>query len=339
MKACNSMRVALAAVFATACALPSAAAEGEPPQFSLPIACEVGKTCFIQNFVDIDPGPDARDFACGSATYEGHKGTDIRLFSTREAKAGVDVLAAADGTVKGTRDGMPDVFASQAGPDAIKGRECGNGVVIDHGGGWESQYCHMQKGSVAVRSGAKVTRGQKLGLVGYSGFANFAHVHFEVRKADAIIEPFANIPAGSACLKDITNLTGLWDEDTAKKLRYIRGEILSAAFTQVVPDLNGLEIDAAPPAPTKSSPQLVFFARMINLAKGDQLRFSVKGPGDFRVDSTSEPLDRSKATYVGYAGKKLKAAAWPAGTYEGRVEIIRDGATVSERSASFQLAD
>jgi hypothetical protein len=42
-------------------------------------ACELGKICFVQNYVDVDPGPAALDFTCGSATYDGHKGIDIRL--------------------------------------------------------------------------------------------------------------------------------------------------------------------------------------------------------------------------------------------------------------------
>jgi murein DD-endopeptidase MepM/ murein hydrolase activator NlpD len=315
----------------------AAETQDDAPSLSLPVACEVGKTCFVQNFVDIDPGPEARDFACGAATYDGHKGTDIRLFSTREAKSGVDVIAAANGIVKGTRDGMTDVFASRIGADALKGRECGNGVVVDHGGGWETQYCHMLQGSVAVKSGDKVARGQKLGLVGYSGFANFAHVHFEVRKAGAIIEPFANVSAGGSCLKDTATVSGLWDKATAEKLRYHRGEIITATFAASVPDLDRLEIDANLPAPTRSSPQLVFFARLINLVQGDRIRFSVSGPGGFAVDTTSDPLDRNKATYVGYAGKKLTASAWPAGKYSGLVEVMRDGAVLAQRAGSVQL--
>jgi D-3-phosphoglycerate dehydrogenase len=48
----------------------------------------------------------------------------------------------------------------------IAGRECGNGVVIAHEDGWETQYCHMRRGSVAVQPGERVARGQTLGLVG-----------------------------------------------------------------------------------------------------------------------------------------------------------------------------
>ena len=59
--------------------IPLAPAAAEPPKLSLPIACEVGKTCFVQKYVDVEPGPEVKDHACGTATDDGHTGTDIRL--------------------------------------------------------------------------------------------------------------------------------------------------------------------------------------------------------------------------------------------------------------------
>jgi len=100
----------------------TAAAE---PRFAAPIACAVGEECFVQNFVDTDPGPGAKDFACGTLTSDGHKGTDIRLKNYVEMEHGVDVLAAAPGTVLRIRDGMDDVSVKEIGFAAIKDREAG----------------------------------------------------------------------------------------------------------------------------------------------------------------------------------------------------------------------
>ncbi len=66
-------------------------------------------------------------------------------------KEGVPVVAAAPGVVTGMRDGMPDVDVRKIGAAALMGRDAGNGVVIDHGDGWVTQYSHLRNGSVAVK--------------------------------------------------------------------------------------------------------------------------------------------------------------------------------------------
>lgn len=123
--------------------LPASAADA--PQLALPLNCDPHRTCYIQNYVDLDSGSGVRDFACGAATYDGHSGVDFRVLSAGATSPGVPVLAAADGVVKGHRDGVADIFNRDNKAADVKGRECGNGVVIDHGGGWETQYCHLKQ--------------------------------------------------------------------------------------------------------------------------------------------------------------------------------------------------
>ncbi len=75
-------------------------------ELSQPIDCTPGKDCFIQQYVDRDEGPGVQDYACGAETYDGHKGTDIRLRTTADVEKGVAVKASAEGTVVGLRDGV-----------------------------------------------------------------------------------------------------------------------------------------------------------------------------------------------------------------------------------------
>lgn len=310
-----------------ACGLPAAigAAETGAPSLSFPVACEFGKTCFVQSYVDIDPGSEVRDFACGSATYDAHKGTDLRVLSAKEAAAGVAILAAADGTVKGVRDGMPDVFATDENKSAIANRECGNGLVIDHGGGWETQYCHMRQGSVAVKPGSAVQRGDKLGEVGFSGFAAFAHLHFEVRHNSKVIDPFSGQQQNLSCSASGKAAGGLWEPGFAGRFGYVNGEILESDFAGLAPQTGQIEAQGAATPATPESPQLVYFARLINLRAGDRVRIVATGPAGFKVVNDGEPIERNKATYLAFAGKKLTEPRWPAGKYEGVAEVIRDG--------------
>ncbi|WP_425070110.1 hypothetical protein [Roseibium sp.] len=74
-------------------------------QLSVPLQCSLGVDCFVQNYVDIDPGQAVLAADCGQASYNGHKGTDFRVLNTRVA---ADVLAAAPGTVRALRNDMAD---------------------------------------------------------------------------------------------------------------------------------------------------------------------------------------------------------------------------------------
>lgn len=333
-------RLALAAV-ATAAGLTTVVA-GEAVgaaavTFRQPIACMLGQDCFIQSYVDIDPGSEVRDFACGSATYEGHDGTDFRITSAVAAESGVAVLAAAAGTVKATRDGMEDRFATQATRALVANRECGNGVVIDHGGGWETQYCHMKAGSIAVAKGDVLEAGARLGDVGYSGLAEFAHLHFTVRKDGKVLDPFLGGPQAALCVKALEPDKSLWEPAFDSAFAYRNGEILAAEFVAAVPKLDVIETDGGKAEVSPTSAQLVFMTRLMNLKAGDVVRVTAEGPGGFAVESTSKPVERSKATYLAYAGKRLKAPRWADGKYTGKVELVRDGTVVAERRGELTL--
>jgi murein DD-endopeptidase MepM/ murein hydrolase activator NlpD len=56
----------------------------------------------------------------------------------------------------------------------------GDSVVLDHGNGEFSLYAHLKPGSVRVRKGEHVARGQQLGEVGSSGNSTEPHLHFQV---------------------------------------------------------------------------------------------------------------------------------------------------------------
>ena len=64
------------------------------------------------------------------------------------------------------------------GHEQIKRRECGNTVILAHADGFESIYCHLQRGSLRVKPGDTVKREQDLGRAGLSGNTEFAYLHF-----------------------------------------------------------------------------------------------------------------------------------------------------------------
>ena len=193
---------------------------------ALPIKCQPGVSCFFQNYVDHDASDKVRDYRCGGRSYDGHDGTDIRIRNLEIQRQGVEVLAAAPGRVIGGRNDMEDVSIRTAGKAAIAGKECGNGVMIEHEGGWRTQYCHMAKGSVRVKPGDQMTTGQPIGLVGLSGDTEFFHLHFTVRYRGKIVDPFAYGAPENSC----GGGRSLWAASLGEQMQYRPREIIDYGF-------------------------------------------------------------------------------------------------------------
>ena len=66
-------------------------------------------------------------------------------------------------------------------------------VVVDHGGGLESRYAHHSKN--LAREGQRVTRGERLGLVGSTGRSSGPHLHLELRYQGEPLDPLIYLPA------------------------------------------------------------------------------------------------------------------------------------------------
>lgn len=307
-----------AVVILSAFVLASSAA-AEPPKLDLPIACELGKTCWIQQYVDHDPSSGVRDYACGPQTYDGHDGTDIRV---RDITSTADVIAAADGMVKAVRDGVDDrIMRSEADRKAVADRECGNGVLVTHADGWETQYCHMREDSITVKAGDAVTRGQKLGMVGYSGMAEFPHVHLTVRQNGKAIDPFRSGTDSAQCGPP---QNPLWTEDALAALAYKKSDILSLGFASAAVKMEQIEEGRLDSAPSGEWPAMVAYVWAINLQKGDSLSLRLEGPGGVTAEN-GIVLDRAKAQYLLFAGKKRPASGWPKGIYRAHVEVSNAG--------------
>lgn len=306
---------------------------GTTPRLSIPLQCEPGVSCVVQNLVDRDPGPGARDYQCGSLTYEAHNGVDFRLRDLRAQQAGLAVLAAADGTVARLRDDMPDVSVKTTGVAAVKGQECGNGLVINHGGGLVTQYCHMRQGSLVVKPGQTVRRGQALGQVGLSGLTEYPHLHFTVRQGNAVIDPFAPDPGtGGACGSG----SGLWTTAAAAQLRYKPRAVLNTGFAAGPTSMEAIEAgDLARPGPATP---LVAYVRAIGLKVGDEARLTLRGPDDaVLADNKMAALTSAKAQSMLFTGKKAPAGGWPRGHYEAHYVILQAGGGVTEARWSITI--
>ena len=169
---------------------------------------------------------------------------DLNVNRTWEGVGGGELELSAGITNVYSRE---NVFWLKENAELLKGRECGNGVVLRHKGGWETQYCHLKQGSVLVKSGQEVWAGQELGFVGQSGKAAFPHVHLSVRKDGKVVDPFD--PDGVLTC-DLTEQDTLWaDTPDYRAGGLIALGLVPSALAPLLPT------GAAPPDRLLTAPQ------------------------------------------------------------------------------------
>jgi hypothetical protein len=93
---------------------------------------------------------------------------------------GKPVIAVADGTVVGTRNDLNDQVPGALPANIPLDEADGNFVVLDIGSGLYVNYAHMRRGSVKVKLGDKVRRGDLIGEVGNTGNSLAPHMHLHV---------------------------------------------------------------------------------------------------------------------------------------------------------------
>ena len=295
----------------------------------MPLDCTLGDSCYIQQFVDHDPGPGARDFTCASLTYDGHKGTDFAVPSMAAMQAGVAVLSLAPGRVTATRDGMTDRLYRPEHDAEMAGRDCGNGIMIDHGDGWTAQYCHMARGSVQVQKGDVVDRGAPLGRVGLSGRTQFPHLQVTIRRNGKVVDPFD--PDGRITCGAPSQDT-LW----ADPIAYVPGGLISLGFSSRVPAFDAIKSGTANEAMTPQTGALVLWGYAFGGRTGDVMSLTLTGPlGE--IISNDAVLEKNQAQFFRAAGRKLRAERWPPGTYTGTVALTRGGTALGSRTITLDL--
>jgi len=93
---------------------------------------------------------------------------------------GQPILAQADGVVLGGSDKTPDAPVGRSG-----GYDDANFLSVYYGAGIQGFYGHLRKGSILVKTGEQVKKGQPLAAVGNSGASGMPHLHFTMADMSA----------------------------------------------------------------------------------------------------------------------------------------------------------
>lgn len=147
----------------------------------------------------------------GKRVYKGvsqfHGGVDL------VGVGGTAVCSVCDGTVVNSR-----IITDKSN----KTWEWGNYVSVRASDGTVIYYCHLA--SRSVKNGDKVKKGQRIGIMGNTGYSDGAHLHFEVRRSNKAIN--------AAEYLGIPNKTGKYNVRILNAESYIDGIIEKAKFSK-----------------------------------------------------------------------------------------------------------
>ena len=93
---------------------------------------------------------------------------------------GKPIIAPANGVVVEARDDTPDNPPWRINLKGVKDLR-GNYIVIKHADSEYTMIAHLKKGSIKVRIGEYVKRGQVIAECGNSGISSEPHIHFQVQ--------------------------------------------------------------------------------------------------------------------------------------------------------------
>jgi hypothetical protein len=247
------------------------------------------------------------------------------------------VLAAADGEVIASSNGLPDLMIEEKDLMNYPNNPCGNGIVIEHFGGWTTRYCHLKQDSLLVRAGEEVKKGQPIARIGSSGQTDWPKLDFTVSRNGYLYDPFSGKTKLESC--GGTNVP-MWDQE----LTYTPFGILNAGFNIGFPDkiqaeMGNLQDYKLIPDIT---PDLSLWALLLNVRDGDIITLEIIDPEGRVFNSYREELYFDLERHFVYLYTKQKNILWDKGLYTGVIKIERyDGGELYEtfRTTTVRLYD
>jgi len=288
--------------------------------------------------MDHAPGPGKADYSCKAQTQDKHNGTDIVLQNLGAMKKGVAVRAAAPGRVVALRNGMPDIAVTRERRKQIMKQGCGNVIIIGHGGGWQTQYCHLKKDSLLVKKGDRVSAGQAIAQVGLSGITEYPHLHFmvknrHIKNAFQYYDPFnGGVFEGGCKPEENKSEKSLWRAPISHVGPIIMPPL--AAATRITRQTFWQAQTNELPS---NIPILYIQARGFHTLTGDIWRFTLNGPAGAAKFAHDVKQTRQRQLVGANANFRPPNGQFQGGTWTATVTLLRNGSVMGSAQSRFEI--
>lgn len=276
-------------------------------ELQFPVSCQIMGDCWVTNLVDLRGNNNQNeDYMCGKKSTNNSNSTHISLRNPSQTSRNYAVIAAEDGIIKTARN---------------VGGFCGYRIVIDHGNGWETSYCHLKPKTIIVNEGDAVKQGQIIGALGMSGQANWPHLSFAVIRNGMIFDPYSGRSNIEGCTT--TNLSPLWKDNISPP--YEPAHLTGIGFTIGYPTdpqiIHGM--DPAAEISSKTT-QIALWGMMMNILKGDDIHMQILNPYGEIYNETHIIAKANRDYYPIYYSVNRKNMLWDLGHYIGKITITRN---------------
>lgn len=101
---------------------------------------------------------------------------------------GVDLITGEESNVIAIEDGViVNCYKTMKGTNKDSGTKgMGNYVILEHSNGYRTRYQHMKYNTVCVEKGDKVKKGEKIGVIGNTGYSTGRHLHFDISSPEKV---------------------------------------------------------------------------------------------------------------------------------------------------------
>jgi len=287
-----------------------------------PLACQPGINCFILSYPDLDRAEGvARDYTCGPSAEDGDGTLRIGVGSIEDLRKGIDVMAVREGKVIDARDGTEDRIVSSRREIPRGTPLCGNGVVIDHGGGTQTAYCHLRKGSIRVTTGQHVNAGDVIGQVGQSGAAFWPQLGFSIQTSGLFADPVSSMTMLEGCgwkPRPMVAMAPFFE-------KYQPASMVAIGFSLAPITDQAMVLGRAPSLlrMARLEPSITLYGMILGVRKGDKIEARIRDPRGrtvtFQEMTTEQDEQRLRVNLIatrGYAG-------WMQGEYTGDIRLTR----------------